>query len=111
VVTRSKTVKRTKTRAKPPEISRSSGNVFADLGFEPDEAEHLRIRSTLMATVRQVIVDRKMTQAEAADLFEVKQPRISDLMRGKINLFSIDTLVDMLARADIRVEVRTKALK
>jgi predicted XRE-type DNA-binding protein len=111
VVTRSKTVKRTKTKTERPAISRSSGNVFADLGFDADESEHLRIRSTLMATVRQVIVDRQMTQAQAAELFEVKQPRISDLMRGKIGLFSIDTLVDMLARAEIRVEVRTKALK
>ena len=111
MATRSKTVKKRNTQAKRPEIERSSGNVFADLGFDADEAEHLRIRSTLMATVRQVIVDRKMTQADAAELFEVKQPRISDLMRGKINLFSIDTLVDMLARAGVRVEVRIKALK
>lgn len=111
MVTRSKTVKRAKTRTARPAITRSSGNVFADLGFDPDESEHLRIRSTLMATVRQVILDRDMTQAQAAELFEVKQPRISDLIRGKIGLFSIDTLVDMLARAEIRVEVRTKALK
>jgi len=111
VATRSKTVRRTKTPAKRSEISRSSGNVFADLGFDADESEHLRIRSTLMATVRQVILDKQMTQAQAAELFEVNQPRISDLMRGKIGLFSIDTLVDMLARAEIRVEVRTKALK
>lgn len=111
MATRSKPVKKTRKRSVKPEMIRSSGNVFADLGFEPDEAEHLRIRSTLMATVRQVIEDRGMTQPEAAVLFEVNQPRISDLIRGKINLFSIDSLVDMLARAGLRVEVRTKALK
>jgi predicted XRE-type DNA-binding protein len=77
------------------------------LGFEQEEAEHLRIKSALMATVRQVIKDGGMTQAEAASLFNVTQPRISNLMRGKIDLFSIDTLVDMLSRAGIKIELRT----
>lgn len=91
-------------------VRQSSGNVFLDLGFDQDEAEHLRIRSALMATLREVLQKRKLTQAEAAALFEVSQPRISDLVRGKIGLFSIDALVDMLARAGIRVEVRTTVL-
>jgi len=92
------------------QVRKSSGNVFADLGFDPDEAEHLRIRSALMGTLREVVEKRKLTQAEAAALMEVSQPRISDLVRGKIGLFSIDTLVEMLARAGVRVEVRTTAL-
>lgn len=92
-----------------PLVRRSSGNVFADLGFEQDEAEHLRIRSALMATLRQLLRERKLTQA-AAKLFDVTQPRISDLVRGKIELFSIDTLVDMLARAGVRVDFRTTVL-
>jgi predicted XRE-type DNA-binding protein len=91
-------------------VQKSSGNVFTDLGFDPDEAEHLRIRSALMGTLREVLDKRRLTQAEAASLLEVSQPRISDLVRGKIGLFSIDTLVGMLARAGIRVEVRTTAL-
>jgi len=99
-----------KKRSAQAQVLRSSGNVFADLGFDQDEAEHLRIRSALMATLREVLEKRKLTQAEAASLFEVSQPRISDLVRGKIGLFSIDTLVDMLARAGVRVEVRTTAL-
>ena len=84
--------------------------MFADLGFDGDEAEHLRIRSTLMAMLRQILQERGLTQAEAADLFDVSQPRMSDLTRGKIDLFSIDTLVDMLARAGVRVELRTHAI-
>ena len=68
------------------------------------------IRSALMATLRQVLLDRKLTQAAAASLFDVSQPRISDLVCGKIDLFSIDSLVDMLARADVRVDVRTTVL-
>ena len=60
-----------------------------------------------MATVRQLVQDRGLTQTEAAALLEVSQPRVSDLVRGKIDLFTIDTLVDMLARAGVRVELRT----
>jgi predicted XRE-type DNA-binding protein len=86
-------------------ITPSSGNVFKDLGFSDSEAEHLRIRSTLMSAVRKLIDDRGLTQAEAAKLFRVTQPRISDLVRGRIDLFSIDTLVDMLARAGIQVDL------
>lgn len=90
-------------------ITPSSGNVFADLGFEPEEAEHLRIRSDLMSALKSLIEDRNLTQAEAARVFGVTQPRISNLVRGRIDLFSIDTLVDMLARAGIRVEISVSA--
>jgi len=76
-------------------ITPSSGNVFTDLGFGEDEAEHLRIRSTLMIEVRKLIEARKLTQGEAAKLMGVTQPRISDLVRGRIDLFSIDALVGM----------------
>lgn len=87
-------------------IRKTSGNVFADLGFGPEEAEHLRIRSTLMGALRQVIEDRQWTQVRAAELLGVTQPRISDLVRGRIDRFSIDTLVDLLARAGLQVELR-----
>jgi len=87
-------------------ISRSSGNVFRDLGFSPEEAENLRMRSTLMALASQLIEDRKLTQAKAAILFGVSQPRVSDLVRGRIELFSIDGLIEMLGRAHIRIELR-----
>ena len=86
-------------------MQRSSGDVFQDLGFEPDEAAHLRIRAALMARVRKLIDERGLTQAAAAKLFGVSQPRISDLVRGKIELFSIDGLVDMLAKARYRVSL------
>lgn len=81
----------------------SNGNVFADLGFAPDEAEHLKLRAQLMGAVRHVIEQRKLTQAQAAKLLGVTQPRISDLVRGKIDLFSMDTLVSMLAQAGVHV--------
>jgi predicted XRE-type DNA-binding protein len=58
-----------------------------------------------MVRLRQFIQRRKLTQATAAKLFGVTQPRVSDLVRGKIDLFSIDTLIDMLARAGVRVRI------
>lgn len=96
--------------AKAATVRKSSGNVFADLGFDEDEAEHLRIRSALMAALKRLLEERNLNQTDAAELLDVSQPRISDLVRGKIDLFSIDTLVDMLARAGVRVEVRTTVL-
>ena len=87
-------------------IERSSGNVFGDLGFGPKEAESLRLRAQLMVELKRLIQARKLTQNSAAKLFGVTQPRISDLVRGKIDLFSIETLVDMLTRAGIRVQLR-----
>ena len=90
-------------------MRRSSGNVYRDLGFSPAEAESLRIRSELMVRVRKVIEDEDLTQAAAARLFAVSQPRVSDLVRGRIELFSIDTLVNMLAKAGLRATVTIRA--
>jgi predicted XRE-type DNA-binding protein len=87
-------------------ISPSSGNVFHDLGFSPEEAAHLRIRSALMAVASKLIAEQRLTQAKAATLFGVTQPRVSDLVRGKLELFSIDGLIEMLSRAGVHVEMR-----
>ena len=89
-------------------IQRSSGNVFRDVGFGPEEAEHLRIRADLMIEVRRLIKARRLTQARAAKLFGVSQPRISNLVRGRIDLFSVDTLIDMLAQAGVQVMVSVR---
>ena len=86
-------------------VTKSTGNVFLDLGFPPDEAENLRIRSDLMDQVIHVIESRGLTQKKAAELFGVTQPRVSDLVRGKIDLFSIDMLVNMLALAGVKVSL------
>lgn len=90
------------------QFQRSSGNVFEDLGFPRPEAERLLILSDLMNQAQQLIKKRRLTQARAAKLLGVTQPRVSDLMRGKINLFSIDTLVEMLGRLGVSVSVVTK---
>ena len=88
-----------------PKIRRSSGNVFRDLGFRADEAENLKLRADLMIELRKRIEHRRLTQVQAAALLGVTQPRISDLVRGKIDRFSIDTLVAMLGHAGVRVHL------
>ena len=74
----------------------------------PDAAEHMRIRSSLMTSLKQHIKEQGWTQTEAAAALGVTQPRLSDLMRGKISLFEIDALISMLNAAGLRVEVRVR---
>jgi len=90
---------------KKVKVTRSSGNVFRDLGFSPDEAEYLKVRAELMVNLQKVITARGLKQVEAAELLGVTQPRVSDLMRRRLDLFSIDTLIDMLARLEIRAKI------
>lgn len=87
------------------ETIKSSGNVFEDLGFEKEEAENLRIRSQLMISLKRFIREKDLKQEEAAELFGVTQPRISDLVNGKIGRFSIDMLVNMYTKAGMHVVV------
>jgi len=82
-------------------VTAGGGNVFADLGFSAEEAENLKVRSRLMTELRDVMESRGLTQVRAAKLFGVAQPRISDLKRGRIDRFTIDTLVNMLAHAGV----------
>jgi predicted XRE-type DNA-binding protein len=86
-------------------VTPPGANLFADLGIEPIEAEHLYVRSELMYALSDIIRDRGLKQKDAAKLFGVSQPRISDLKRGKMDAFTIDSLVTMLARAGMRVKV------
>ncbi len=90
-------------------MRRSSGNVFLDLGFAPEEAENLKLRADLMIELGRLIETRGLTQAQAAKLLGVTQPRISDLVRGKISLFSVDTLIGMLGRAGLHVSLAVTA--
>ena len=89
-------------------IRRSSGNVFADVGFPRREAAHLLVRSDLMLQLRRTLEQRGLTQKAAAMVLDVTQPRISDLMRGRIERFSIDTLVDMLTQLGLEVSVSVR---
>ena len=89
-------------------ITKGSGNVFADLGFSPAESRNLLIRAQMMTALRNFIEKEGLTQAGAAKGLKVTQPRISDLTRGKISRFSLDTLVNMLTDAGLEVDFRIK---
>jgi predicted XRE-type DNA-binding protein len=80
-------------------VQRSSGNVFSDLGFSADEAENLKIRADLMIELTKLLERKGFTQVEAAKFLGVTQRRVSDLMRGKIDRFSADSLIEMLGQA------------
>ena len=75
----------------------------------PQEAASMRARSALMISLTGLIREQGITQAQAAALFGVTQPRVSDLMRGKVNLFSLDTLMDMAATAGMNPTVQVSA--
>jgi len=72
----------------------------------PEQAQNMKLRSVLMIALKDHITRAGMSQAEAARNFSVTQPRVSDLMRGKINLFALDALVNMAAAANMRIEMR-----
>jgi predicted XRE-type DNA-binding protein len=86
---------------------KSSGNIFVDLGFPPEEAAVLAMRANIMATLRKKISDNRWTQARAAKELGVAQSRVSDLVRGKWDKFSMDMLLMLATRAglDPRLEL------
>jgi predicted XRE-type DNA-binding protein len=87
----------------------SSGNAFVDLGFSPEEAAILQMRADLMAKLRKIIKNRRLTQVRAAKLLGVSQSRVSDLVRGKWEKFSLEMLITLATRAGIRVTIKTAA--
>jgi len=91
-------------------ITASSGNVFADIGFKPDEAANLQIRSQLLSELAAIIAESGMTQTQASAMLGIQQSRISDIMRGKIQRFSVDALIKLLAAAGHRVNVQVTAM-
>ena len=72
----------------------------------PEQAANMKLRSALMIALKDRITRTGMSQAQAARLFGVTQPRVSDLMRGKIHLFALDALVNMATAAGLRIEMR-----
>jgi predicted XRE-type DNA-binding protein len=101
-------------------ITKSGGNVFADLGFEPDEAaalladskriisEKLAIKERLMTEISGWIEEKHLLQADAARILGVTRPRVSDVVQKKSIKFTIDALVDMLARTGKEVVVSVR---
>lgn len=91
-----------------PEITRGSGNVFRDLGFPPEEAQNLRLHSDLMTPIERYVKTSGLKQKDAAARLGVTQLRLNDLLKGKIEKFRLDALVNMLGHAGMRVEASVK---
>ena len=87
---------------------KGSKNVFKDLGFSDAESANLEARSGLMILLEKEIKKLDLSQAEVARRLGVKPPRISELMNGKIDKFSLDALVNMLGRAGLRVGIQVR---
>ena len=90
-------------------IVKSSGNVFLDLGFTPEVAAILQMRSEIMTDLRKFIKTKKLTQAKAADIFGVSQSRVSDLIRGKWEKFSLEMLIALATKAGMHISLKRAA--
>ena len=89
--------------------TKSSGNVFIDLGFDRAEAVVLQMRATLMVDLRSFIEKNELTQVEAAERLGIAQSRVSDLVRGKWEKFSLEMLITLEARIGRTVRVELAA--
>jgi len=89
-------------------MKRGGANVFRDVGFPPEEAQNLLLRSDLMTRIERYAKVSGLNQKDAAARLGVTQPRLNDLLKGKIEKFSLDALVNMLGRAGMRVELSVR---
>jgi predicted XRE-type DNA-binding protein len=94
--------------SKKMEVTKGSDNVFRDIGFTEGEAENLRLRSELMIRIEDFVEKSGLTQQEAARVLGITQPRLNLLLKGKIDKFSLDALVNMLSRAGMRVKLTVR---
>lgn len=105
------------TDTKSTHVTQVGGNIFADLGFDPEEAltlraesirvisEKLAIKETLMSELSQWVSSNKLKQTDAAQILGITRPRLSDVVNKKHIKFTIDALVDMLARTGKHVQI------
>ena len=85
--------------------TKGSDNIFADLGFPSGEAANLKMRSELMVAIETCSRDSGLTQARAAKRLGITQPRLNALLKGRIDLFSLDALVNISNRAGLSVRL------
>jgi len=111
MVNSNKNVKKDREPIQPLEplaMHESSGNVFKDIGFNDSEADSLFIRGCLMIEIEKIIKSNGWTQAQAADILGITQPRISEILSDRVDLFAIDTLVKYLSLLGKRVLVNVE---
>ena len=90
-------------------ITKSSGNIFLDLGFPPHEASVMLLRAQLAEVLRIWLEREKLTQIQAAKRLGISQPRMSEIARGKVELLSLDYLAGLCAKAGLEVGLRLAA--
>ena len=90
---------------------RGSENVFRDLGFPEEQARNLLLRSQIMICIEQFVEGSGLTQARAAARLGLTQPRLNALLKGKIDQFSLDALVNTATRAGLHVELHVTLAK
>ena len=91
------------------DITRGSGNVFADLGLE--QAEIFAVKASIAATISRLIRERELTQKDAAELLGIDQPKVSALVRGRLSGFTIDRLLRFLKELGCDVEISIRPAK
>ncbi len=87
-------------------LEASSGNIFKDIGFHDEEAANLLARAQLMSKLHDLIEETGLSQRAVAKLLEIQQPRVAEIMRMKIQYFSVDILLKYLDRIGQKVEFR-----
>ena len=89
-------------------MERGSGNIFRDIGFDKAEAENLKLRSALMMRIEDWVEASGLTQAAAAKVLGLTQPRLNAMLKGRIDLFSLDALVNVASKAGLSVRLVVK---
>lgn len=94
--------------SKRTKMEKVSGNVFVDVGFPPEEALNLQMRAELMMKIEGHVEKSGVTQKQAAKTLGITQPRLNDLLKGRIDKFSLDALVNIATRAGMQVKMSVK---
>lgn len=94
--------------SKPTHITKSNGNVFLDLGFPPEEAAILQLKTSLKIEIERVIQQEKLSPKKVAQILDVQQSQVSDLLTGKVSKMTVDKLAKYLHRLGRSVEFKTK---
>ena len=92
----------------PLKMIKGSDNIFRDLGFPEAEAQNLLLRTDLMIKIERLVKKSGLIQSEAAEMLGITQPRLNDLLKGRIEKFSLDALVNILASAGMEVKMTVK---
>lgn len=89
-------------------MTKGSDNIFRDLGFPNDESQNLLLRTDLMIKIEQYVKKNRLAKSEVPAMLGITQLQLNDLLKGRIEKFSLDALVNMLARAGMQVKMTVK---